>query len=247
MPVKKESASSPRGRAAEETPTRRRGAVEETETTTSREVSSPKESGWAAVAKRQKEAAARKAAAEDSKSAIRDFWLKSGESAVVQILNEEPYVYDGHNIKDGDGKWGFSPCQLASQKYCLMCREKIKSGWKAGFKVLDYRGTWDKESSSFKWDEPIEKLWSVNQTILGQLQTIKTKRGKPLTDLVLEVMRTGTGKTDTSYNFEQAFDEDDKKLVAVDWDDEYPKLSILLAPMTDEQLVEKGFEAPDEK
>ena len=112
---------------------------------------------------------------------------------------------------------------------------------------IDYRGTWDKESASFKWDEPIEKLWSVNQTILGQLQTIKTKRGKPLTDLVLEVMRTGTGKTDTSYNFEQAFDDDDKKLVAVDWDEEHPKLSILLAPMTDEQLVEKGFEAPDEK
>ena len=63
----------------------------------------------------------------------------------------------------------------------------------------------NKEKKRFNNDKPIEKIWMVGATIAQQLKQIVDKKGKDLTEMVLEVSRSGSGK-DSSYNFEQAFE-----------------------------------------
>ncbi len=195
--------------------------------------------GWAEVTRRQQAMAEEK---EDRSSRPFDFFLKAGESAVIQVLNDEPYTFDAHGIKSGT-KFLTLTCQLVTQKTCLMCREKIKQTWKAAFLILDYRGKWDKEKKKFMGGDPVEKLWIVNMTQLGSLQAIRDKRKKDLTQLVLEISRTGSGKNDTSYNFEQAIDENDERMLPKRHKITSEPLNKLCAPLSDAALDKLGFEA----
>ena len=85
-------------RTSEERPRRRR--VDEVEDTSRR--TERKTQGWGAVAKRQADIAEKREAAESS---VRDFWLKSDETAIIQFLQDEPYCFDAHQVKDKKGNW----------------------------------------------------------------------------------------------------------------------------------------------
>ena len=76
--------------------------------------SSKREQGWGAVARRQEEVTKR---IEEAGNSLREFWLKTGESAIIQILQEEPYCFDAHQVKDKRGKWTLVPCQLNTGKH----------------------------------------------------------------------------------------------------------------------------------
>jgi hypothetical protein len=196
--------------------------------------------GWGAVAKKSKEVE------ENSGAFVNDFWLKKGESAIIQFLVDEPYCTDGHMIKTDYKDWMYTPCQLTHHKHCLMCRERIKKTWRATFKIADYRGNWNKDKKRFKHDTEIVKLWSVSQAIADQIQTYITKKKKKLTEIVFEVTRSGAGRN-TVYTVVQAIDDDtDRPLKPKRIKDEFPPLKKLMAPMTDAQLEDKGFSAPDE-
>jgi len=201
-----------------------------------------KTSGWGALAKRQAEVAERKASMESS---IRDFWLKDGESAIVQFLQDEPYCYDAHNIRDAKGNWKVVPCQLNSAKHCVLCSDGIKQTWRAAFKVLDYRGNWDKDKERFKNDEPLERLWKVGMTVANQLKAQCDKRGKDLTEMVFEITRSGSGK-DASYNFEIAYDKKDRKLTPIAYKEEHPSAEELCQPLSDDVLDKMGYSSGDE-
>lgn len=202
--------------------------------------------GWAAVIKKQEEYEKVKELQESQKDRPNEFWLKAGESAHIQLLHDEPYTFDCHSIKDKFGNFKTVPCQLSAQKHCLMCREGLKLGWKGAYKILDYRGTWDKEKKRFKHDKPVEKLWVVNMTQIGLLQAQKEKRKKDLDELVLEISRTGKGKNDTSYNFELALDDQDNRIRPIEFEEQYPSARKLMQPLSDEELEVLGFEKPDE-
>ena len=198
--------------------------------------------GWGAVAKRQAEVAEAK---ERSENSVRDFWLKSGESAIVQFMQDEPYCYDAHNVRDKKGNWATVPCQLNTKKHCVMCADGIKQTWKAAFIVLDYRGSWDKDKKKFKYDEPVVKLWKVGATIAQQLKQQIDKRKKDLTDLVFEVTRSGEGK-DATYNFEPAFDERDRKMLPIEFDlEDTPTAEDLCQPPTEDEIDELGYKADE--
>lgn len=193
--------------------------------------------GWGAVARRQKEVAERR---EEAESSVRDFWLKDGESAQIQFLQAEPYCYDAHSVKDSKGNWKLVPCQLNTGKHCVMCSSGIKQVWRAAFMVLDSRGTWNKEKSRFNHDKPILKIWKVNSTVAQQLKQLVDKKGKELDEMVLEVTRSGGGKN-TSYNFEIAFDDEDRRVKPIKWDDDYPTAEELCQPPTSDEIDEKGY------
>lgn len=214
---------------SEERHSRRRGSSE-----SRRERSTQ---GWGAVAKRQADIAANKEAAEN---AVRDFWLKSDETAIIQFLQDEPYCYDAHQVKDKKGNWTVVPCQLNTGRHCVLCSEGVKQTWKAAFKILDYRGSWDKDKKRFTNDTPIEKIWKVGSTIAQQLKQIVDKKGKDLTEMVFEVTRSGSGK-DSSYNFEQAFDSSDRKMKPLDWDEQTPSAEELCQPPTEDEIDERGY------
>ena len=205
----------------------------EDETSTSRRATQ----GWGAVAKRQADLAEKREALEN---AVRDFWLKPDETATIQFLQDEPYCFDAHQVKDRKGNWAIVPCQLNVGRHCVLCSEGVKQTWRAAFKILDYRGSWDKDRKKFKCDKPVEKIWKVGSTIAQQLKQIVDKKGKSLTELVLEVTRSGSGK-DSSYNFEQAFDDDDRKLKPIDWDEKTPTAEELCQPPSEDEIDEMGY------
>lgn len=223
----------------EETSRRRRGNDREERSSRSR--GDRKSQGWGAVAKRQAEVAERREAAENS---VRDFWLKPDESAIIQFLQDEPYCYDAHVVKDKRGDWQTVPCQMNNSKHCVLCSDGVKQTWRAAFKILDYRGTWDKDKKRFKNDKPVEKIWKVGSTIAQQLKQLVDKKGKDLTEMVFEVTRSGSGK-DSSYNFEQAFDDDDRKMKPKDWEELTPSAEELCQPPTEDEIDERGYEEAD--
>lgn len=196
-----------------------------------------KTQGWGAVAKRQADIAEKREAVEN---AVRDFWLKSDETATIQFLQDEPYCYDAHQVKDKRGNWTIVPCQLNTGRHCVLCSEGVKQTWRAAFKILDYRGSWDSEKKRFKYDTPVEKIWKVGSTIAQQLKQIVDKKSKELTEMVFEVTRSGSGK-DSSYNFEQAFDDDDRKMKPMDWDEQTPSAEELCQPPTEDEIDERGY------
>lgn len=200
-----------------------------------------KTQGWGAVARRQAEVTERRKAAD---SAIRDFWLKSDESAVIQFLQDEPYCYDAHQVRDANGVWRIVPCQLNTGRHCTLCTQGVKRTWKAAFKVLDFRGSWDSDKKRFMNDKPIEKLWKVGATIAQQLKQIVDKKGKDLTEMVFEVTRSGSGK-DSSYNFEQAYDDDDRRIKPIEWDETTPSTEDLCQPPTDDEIDEANYTTDD--
>lgn len=198
-----------------------------------------KTQGWGAVAKRQAEVAKRNEEAENN---VRDFWLAPDETATIQFLQDEPFCYDAHSVKDKKGNWSVVPCQLNTGKHCVLCSEGAKLTWRAAFKIIDYRGSWDKDKRKFRYDTPVEKIWRVGSTLAQQLKQIVDKKGKELTEMVFEVTRSGKGK-DATYNFEQAFDDDDRKMRPIDWDEKTPKAEDLCQPPTEDEIDERGYES----
>ena len=199
--------------------------------------SARKTQGWGAVAKRQADIAERRESAEN---AIRDFWLKPDETAIIQFLHDEPYCFDAHQVKDKKGNWSIVPCQLNTKRHCVLCSDGIKLTWKAAFKILDYRGSWDKDKKKFKYDKPVEKLWRVGSSLAQQLKQIVDKKGRNLTEMVFEVTRSGSGK-DSSYNFEQAYDDDDRKLKPMEWEELTPSAEELCQPPTEDEIDARGY------
>jgi hypothetical protein len=178
--------------------------------------------------------------------APRDFWLKDGESAPIQFLDAEPINFQVHFIQDKKGNWKVETCQLEAQKYCVMCQDGLHQVFQGAFKILDYRGSWDKKRMEFKYDEPVEKLWMMNMTLLQQLHGITTKRGKALDDMVLEVTRTGKNKK-TTYNFERAYDEEDEIMEPIEFESDFPSTEDCIAPKSDKALARMGFDVPEDE
>lgn len=226
-------------RTSEERSSRRRRHEEDDDTRSSRR--ERKSQGWGAVAKRQADIAERKAEMENK---VRDFWLKPDESAIIQFLQDEPYCFDAHQVKDKNGNWTIVPCQLNTGRHCVLCSDGVKQTWRAAFKIIDYRGNWDKDKKKFKNDEPIEKIWKVGSVIAQQLKQIVDKKHKDLTEMVFEVTRSGSGK-DSSYNFEQAFDEHDRRMKPKDWEEQTPSAEELCQPPTEDEIDERGYTSED--
>lgn len=202
----------------------------------------PKSTGWGRVKDKQAE---KEAFSDTDEDRPRDFWLKDGEYAFIQVLDAEPWVYDSHGVRDKRGDYKVEPCQLENQDHCLMCMDGIYRKTSGTMLVLDYRGSWDKKKKDFKWDEPVEKLWTVGLKMLGQLHGYMEKRGvEGLDELVIDISRTGSD-TSTTYNLERAY-EDDELLKPLDWDRKALPTEEYCIPRTDEELEARGFEDKDD-
>ena len=58
------------------------------------------------------------------------------------------------------------------------------------------------------------------------------------------VTRSGSGK-DSSYNFEQAFDEHDRRMKPKDWEEQTPSSEELCQPPTEDEIDERGYTSED--
>lgn len=219
-----------------------RNAVSESDSTSHAEKTTPSE-GWGAVAKRK---ATQDANSEATKS-IYDFFMGDGDTVQIQFLSKEPYCSDFYRVQIGK-KFRYLNTQLATQKHCLLHQSGLTSTWRAAFKVLDFRGKWDKEKKQTEadagkaYDEvtPQEKLWLVSNTVALALKAFIDRKGGDLTKQIIEVTRTGADKT-TTYAFEIARDEDDNKLEPVAYKEQYPSAEACCTPLTDEALIDLGI------
>lgn len=187
--------------------------------------------GWGKVAKKAKQLD------ESQSNYVNEFWLADGESANLQFLEDEPYCTEGHTVNQGK-KYTFVPCQLTKQRHCLLCEGAVTNSWKAAFVVFDSRGTWDKDKRRFKHDTMVEKVWLIGPALTEQLKAYVDKKGKKLSQTVLEISRTGAGKK-AAYNIEIAWDDDkDRPMKPVKVKSELPPLDQLYAPPTDDYVTE---------
>lgn len=192
--------------------------------------------GW------DKVAAKKKLADERSTSGFSTIMLRDGESARIQFLDDDPYCFNGHQSKALFGNWYVKVCQLERKKYCMMCEKGLKTIWFAAFRVLDFRGDWDKEKECFKGGEPVERVLQIKNPTAIQLKGMKERYGKRLTELVLDYTRTGAGATDTKYNFERAVDEKTEIMVKPKvWKTKMQPLREIMLPPSDNALVASGF------
>jgi hypothetical protein len=200
--------------------------------------------GWGAVANKKLEDEERKRRREEKAGNIWDFYLRDGESAIIQILNDEPLCMDGHTVFDDGKNFTFLACQLEIQKHCLMCRDDSPLTWKAGFKVLDFREK-NKKGDYVYSDKPTEKRWLIGTQLAQQLKAFKDKKGKELTDMVIEITRTGAGAKDTTYNLAVALYEDDTKIEPIEWEQKFPSIEDICAPLEDDQFIDGGYTIPE--
>lgn len=197
--------------------------------------------GWAAVANRQKEMQKRD---EERENSVGRFFLKEDEEATIQFLTDEPYCFDAHSVRDRSGNFSTVPCGLNTGKSCSLCKDGIKTTWRAAFKVLDFRGSWNRDKKRFNNDDPVVRIWTVGSTVAQQLKQYCDKKKSDLSELVIEVSRSGGGK-DTTYNLETALDSRDRKIRPIDFDDETPDLKVLCAPPSEEDVERAGYYEDD--
>ena len=236
----------PTSEAAEEKPTGRRSRRGRSET--KEETKKSKLSGWDAVIANKEANESRKAYRESMDATPRDFWLSGGEYAHVQILDDEPYAVDVHSVKSG-GRWTKAVCQKNVYKKCLICSDGSKAYTAYAFKVLDLRGNWDKDKKEHKWDEPVVKTWLCSLTIATQLMDIAKKKGKSLTDMVLEVSKISGGKG--AMNISIAYDDETERPIEVYTEEEYENTfedptHTYFEPLTDKALEAMGYELPED-
>lgn len=227
-------------------PVRKEGAEDSTRTSVRRGTPEKKDTtgrGWSAVANRRKEIDESK----EFEDQIYKFFLTEDQpTAIIQFLDDEPFTIDAHRVRIKD-KWNVLPCQLIKQRHCVMCREGIKTTTQVCFKILDYRGTWDKDKKRFKNDKPVEKLWMVGMQVAEQIKNFSDRKKKPLSQLVIELTRSGSGKS-VAYNFSQAEDDDGERMLPKKVKEEYGDIEQVILGITpnDKYLESQGFDVDED-
>jgi hypothetical protein len=109
------------------------------------------------------------------------------------------------------------PCLKAlGKKSCPYCLEKLPREF-VTIPILDYRGSWDKDSKRFEggldkkdnWvlAEPVPKLWVLSAIQFDNILQVQSRKKKKMDDMLIEVSRVGKDKA-TTYNYSiNSFDE----------------------------------------
>ena len=193
------------------------------------ESSAPRNKGWGAVAKRKAQV---ESGSSKNKPVYLDvknkFFLTDGETVMVQFLNDEPICVEGVLLPPDFRDFYVSRKDV--DRHCPFVENKMDLTWKAFFKVLDYRGSWDKDKKEHKYDKPVEKYWACSNTVAMQLKAIVDRKGKDLSRMVFDVTRSGADKS-TTYNFEIALNEDDIPFKPIAHVETLPKLEVALTPL----------------
>jgi hypothetical protein len=163
------------------------------------------------------------------------FNLKDGESAVIQFLDEEPFCADGHLL--GNDHFNFYPCLKTRQRSCPACDKGVPEAWRVLFRILDDRGTYNKDKGGYTYDENVERFWLMSSAVSETLEAFAKSKGMNLVDMVIQVTRIGSD-TKTRYNLELAVDPGTKAMFEpLDWGTPgLPTPEDALTPLTTEAM-----------
>lgn len=185
--------------------------------------------GYAEAEKKAKEIDERKS------NSIYRFWMPKGTTTRIVFLDDNPPVYDEHNLQI-NGSWkNWFTCKKQFGEECSICEGGTYAYTAGAYTILDGSEWTDKKGAVHK-DE--KKLYIAKMDTLKKLKQISAKRGG-LRGCVFEVTRTDGDKspgTGDMFDFEYKMTEEelvakygqkDPKLVkAYDYD-------VVLAPKDD--------------
>lgn len=202
-----------------------------------RSSSGSKATGWDAVANRKQETDSKKEFRKNRPAYLdikNRFIISDGETVYgMQFFNDAPVCVNGANVPPN---FDFYVTRLEVERSCPLKEKGLKIIWRAGFKVLDFRGNYDSKAKKYKEDGPVERIWLVSNTVANSLLALQNKKGKKLTQMVLDVTRTGNDKN-TTYAFEISRDDNDE-LIPLDTlpKEVLPSLETMLTPLPRQTL-----------
>jgi hypothetical protein len=126
-------------------------------------------------------------------SFTREFFLKSGDEAIIRVLDDAPVNIRDHFIK-GENKW----VTCTGDTSCPICATGNKAQNHFIFQVIDKREyVSPKDGKTYK-DQV--KLWRVGIKLLRLLK-LKSNKAGPLSTYDIEVSKLGEGQQ-VSYNID---------------------------------------------
>lgn len=164
--------------------------------------------------------------AANSGNYTREFFLKSGETTTVNILDSESFNIRDHFVK---GKGWYTCIQGLGEEDCPLCEMGNKATNHFVFNVLDPREYTDKKGTTHRNQV---KIWRVGITLLQVLEKKRNKFGD-YTTLDLEVSKMGSGQA-TAYNIE--VEKRAKPIKLPEGEDLY-NLEEVLAPKTRQEII----------
>lgn len=190
--------------------------------------------GWGKVVQRKAQTEARSSKNKPVYLDIKNkFYLVDGETVTVQFLTDEPVCVEGVLLPPDHRDFYVSRKEV--DRHCPFVERNLPLQFKVAFKVLDYRGTYDSKTKTHNFDKPVEKYWLTSNTVGMQLKTLVDRKNKPLSQMVLDVTRSGADKN-TTYNFEMSLDANDYPKRPVAFNESLPSLSDALKPL-DRQVI----------
>lgn len=170
-----------------------------------------------------------------------NFFLKDGEEIEVVLLDDAPTMFYSHTIKcksqDGKTFYRVEQCQKSEQDHCVLCSTNNKAVSPArksiAFRILDSRGSWDKESSALD-GIPVPKIFLTPLYLAKQLKNLLDEAGGTLKDKVLKLSK----KTQymVGFKFNKLAGGGFDYVLAPEYDGELPEVLEVYAPMTDSEL-----------
>ena len=125
-----------------------------------------------------------------------NFFLMDGDEVDIVLLDDNPFVFMGHIIKcrtdAGKTFYTTEQCQKSIQGHCNMCSSNNKSIGKAknivAFRLLDSRGTWNKDSQDWDWIAK-PKIFLTPMYLAKQFKALKDDVGGKLSDYVIKLSK----------------------------------------------------------
>jgi hypothetical protein len=164
--------------------------------------------------------------ASTTKDYTREFFLKSGETAKINIVDEDSFNIRDHFVQ---GKGFFTCIQGIGEENCPLCESGIKATNHFVFNVVDHREYTDKKGVTHK-DQV--KIWRLGITLLRVLEKKRSRHGAYPT-LDVEISKMGQGQS-TAYDIE--VEKRAKKFVLPEGAELYD-MEKVLAPKSRKELL----------
>jgi len=176
-----------------------------------------------------------------------NFFLKDGEEIDIVVLDENPVIFWGHVIKceseKGQTFYRTEQCQKSEQDYCVLCESDNPSVSKAkniiAFRVLDSRGSWDKNLNNGKGGldgVPAPKIFLTPLYLAKQFKSLKDDAGGSISDKVVKLSKNTNYQA--NFKFKKNADGSLRYVDAPEFDGDLPDTLEVYAPMSDNELMD---------
>jgi hypothetical protein len=170
------------------------------------------------------------------------FWMPQDHTTTIIFLDDEPPVYDEHQLQIG-GSWkNWFTCKKQFGERCSICEDNKVYPYTAGAYTIIDRSEWTDKKGTVHKDE--RKLFIAKLDTLKKLKKMSAKRGG-LRGCIFEVTRStsqNSPSTGDMFEFEGKLSEEEleKMFAGKEGDGHKPyDYDKILAPKDDDEISDK--------